>query len=48
MDTLFSKIYEIFIKEKISIDEIESAKDTKQIISQIKKFKLLKNVYDCI
>ena len=48
MDTLFSKIYEIFIKEKISIDEIESAKDTKQIISQIKKFKLLKNVYDYI
>lgn len=48
MDALFLKINKIFIKEKISINEIESAKDTKQILSKTKKYKLLKNVRDFI
>ena len=48
MDILCKKIYDIFIKHKISISEIESANNTKEILSKIKKYKLLGGIYDFI
>ena len=48
MDVLCKKIYDIFVKRKISINEIESANNTKEILSTIKKYKLLRGIYEFI
>lgn len=44
MDKLFKKIYDIFERHKISIYEIEIAKDVKDMQDRIKKYELLKNI----
>ena len=44
MDKLFKKIYDIFVSQKISIYEIEIAKDVKEMQERIKKYELLKNI----
>lgn len=41
MDELFNKIYELFREDKIVAHEIEGAKDVKEIIKVIEKYKLL-------
>lgn len=48
MDILSKRIYNMFEKYKISINEIESANNTKEILSIIKKYKLLGGIYDFI
>ena len=44
MDLIFKKIYEMFEKHKISISEIEIAKDVKEMQERIKKYDLLSNI----
>lgn len=49
MDELFNKIYELFREDKIVTHEIEGAKDVKELIKVIQKYKLLsyiKNIED--
>jgi hypothetical protein len=41
MDDLFNKIYELFREDKILTHEIEGAKEVKEIIKIIEKYKLL-------
>ena len=43
MDCLFKKIYEVFEKQKISVCDIEMAKDIRDI-HRIKNYELLKNI----
>lgn len=44
MDKLFKKIYDMFEKDKISIYEIEIAKNVKEMQERIRKYDLLKNI----
>ena len=44
MDILFEKIYDLFIKEKIFIDEIENTNNTKEILNKIQKYKSFKKI----
>ena len=44
MDKLFRKIYDIFVKLKISIHEIENANDVKEMKEKIEKYELLGNI----
>jgi len=44
MDKLFHKIYDIFVKLKISIHEIEAANDVKEMKEKIEKYELLGNI----
>ena len=44
MDLIFKKIYDMFQKHKISIYEIEIAKDVKEMKDRIKKYDLLNNI----
>ena len=44
MDLIFKKIYEMFEKHKISISEIEIAKDVREMQERIKKYDLLSNI----
>ena len=46
IDILFKKIYDLFIKEKISIDEIKNTNNTKEILNKIQKYKSLKKIKD--
>ena len=46
MDILFKKIYDLFIKEKMFIDEIKNTNNTKEILNKIQKYKSLKKITD--
>ena len=44
MDLIFKKIYDMFVEHKISIYEIEIAKDVKEMKERIQKYELLSNI----
>jgi small GTP-binding protein len=44
MDSLFKKLYDIFKKEKIVINEIENSKNVKEMKDNIKKYNLLSHI----
>jgi len=44
MDLIFKKIYDMFVEHKISIYEIEIAKDVKEMKERIQKYDLLSNI----
>ena len=44
LDQLFKKIYELFCYKKISISDIESATNVREIKERMSKFELLKNI----
>ena len=48
MDSLFIKIFDLFANQRISSYEIDKAKDTKEILNEIKKkepFKKINNSF---
>ena len=46
MDILFKKIYDLFIEDKISFDEIENTKNINEIMNKIQKYKSLEKIND--
>ena len=53
MDSLFSKIFDLFANQRIFSNEIDKAKDTKEILNKIKKKEPFKKIriylfYSCL